>query len=332
MEFSGISLPHGLFLAPMAGFTDHAMRAVCTAHGAEYTVTEMVSAKAVVYGDRKTADLARIYEEEVPCALQLFGSEEEILARAAETMSRGVPGGMLPAAIDLNMGCPVPKVFGNGEGSALMRDPEKIYRILLAVRGATDLPVTVKLRAGIDPAHKNAVECALAAEAGGAALVAVHGRTRSEFYGGHADRAVIAAVKRAVKIPVIANGDITTAGDALAVFRETGADGVMIGRGAVGNPFLFSEIRAALDGVSYTPPTAEERAATALSELALAVAEKGESVAVREARKRLSQYLRGFRGAAALRARIHLAETAEEIGAAFDLALAEQEREGEETE
>lgn len=325
MEFSGISVPHGLFLAPMAGFTDGAMRTVCRRHGAEYTVTEMVSAKAVVYGDKKTAALARIGEEEMPCALQLFGSEPDILARAAEIMAKGIPGGVPPIAIDVNMGCPVPKVYGNGEGSALMRDPEKIRRILLALRGATDLPVTVKLRAGIDPAHKNAAECAVAAEEGGAALIAVHGRTRSEFYGGHADRAVIAEVKRAVKIPVIANGDIATAADALSVLRETGADGVMIGRGAVGNPFLFAEIRAALDGTAYLPPTKEERAETALAELSLAVREKGENFAVREARKKLAQYLRGFRGAAALRAEIHLAETEGEVRAAFRKALAAEE-------
>lgn len=309
----------------MAGFTDYAMRAVCRARGAEYTVTEMVSAKAVVFGDRKTAALARIYEDETPTALQLFGSAPDVLARAAEKMSAGVAGGVPPCAIDINMGCPVPKVYGNGEGSALMRDPEKIYRILLALRGATDLPVTVKLRAGLDPSQKNAPACALAAEAGGAALVAVHGRTRSEFYGGRADRAVIAEVKRAVKIPVIANGDIACAQDALSMLSDTGADGVMIGRGAVGNPFLFSEIRAALDGVPYLSPSREERAYTALSELSLAIREKGEGVAVREGRKRLGGYLRGFRGAAALRARLHLAETEEEVRDAFLSALREED-------
>ena len=327
MIFSGISVPHGLFLAPMAGFTDHAMRAVCHAFGAEYTVTEMVSAKAVVFGDKKTAALARIYGDEAPAALQLFGSEPDILARAAEKMSAGVEGGIPPAAIDINMGCPVPKVYGNGEGSALMCDPEKIYRILLALRGATDLPVTAKLRAGIDPQNRNAVDCALAAEAGGAALLAVHGRTRSEFYGGRADRGIIAEVKRAVHIPVIANGDILTAADALSMLAETGADGVMIGRGAVGNPFLFSEIRAAIDGTPYAPPTREERVDTALLELSLAIREKGESIAVREGRKRLSCYLRGFRGAAALRAKIHLAETEDEVKTAFEEALAAERTE-----
>lgn len=321
MRYGGRELRFGLFLAPMAGFTDYGMRAVCREMGAEVTVTEMVSAKAVAYRDKKTASLARIYEGEAPCALQIFGAEAETLAHAASLLEAGVDGGIPPTAIDINMGCPVQKVYGNGEGSALMRDPEQIYRILRAVTAAVSLPVSVKLRAGLDPSRKNAVECALAAEAGGAALVAVHGRTRSEMYSGRADREIIRRVKEALSVPVIANGDITSGEEALSMLRETGADGLMIGRGAVGNPFLFGEIRAALAGEAYRPPSAEERIETAMRQLSLSVQDKGEALAVREARGTLGQYLRAFRGAAALRARIHLAETVEDVTSVFREAL-----------
>lgn len=321
MRYAGQELRFGLFLAPMAGFSDYGMRAVCREMGAEVTVTEMVSARAVVYRDKKTAALSRIYEGEEPCALQLFGGEAETLARAASLSERGAEGGIPPAAIDINMGCPVRKIYDNGEGSALMRDPEGIYRIVRAVRAAVSLPVSVKLRAGIDPSRKNAVECALAAEAGGASLVAVHGRTRSEMYGGRADREIIRRVKASLTVPVIANGDITSGEEALSMLRETGADGLMIGRGAVGNPFLFGEIRAALAGEKYFPPSAEERLETAMCQLSLSVRVKGETLAVREARGTLGQYLRAFRGAAALRARIHLAETVGDVASVFRDAL-----------
>ena len=191
MKIGSVNIKNGLILAPMAGFTDRAMRLVCHMAGAEYSVTEMVSAKAVYYGDRKTHALARIMADEGPAAVQIFGSEPDVMAHAAEVLMRGEAGGVPPVAIDINMGCPVKKVYSNGEGSALMKSPELIYKIVRAVSGAVDIPCTVKIRAGVDAAHKNAVECALAAEDAGACAVAVHGRTREEMYSGRVDTGII---------------------------------------------------------------------------------------------------------------------------------------------
>lgn len=308
MKIGNTELPHGLVLAPMAGFTDRAMRLVCKSFGAEYSVTEMVSAKAVVYNDKKTFSLARILPDEGHVAIQIFGSEPDIMAEAAGILSHPEKGAR-PVAIDINMGCPVNKIFSNGDGSALMKSPELIGRIVGAVRRSTDLPVTVKLRAGVDREHINAVPCALAAEAAGASMICLHGRTRAEMYGGTADRKIIEKVKKALQIPLIANGDITNANDALSMLSDTGADGVAIGRGAVGNPFIFSEILAALNGSSYTPPTLSEQIDTALFQLRTAVEDKGERIAIPESRKQTALYLRGFRGAALARAEINRAET-----------------------
>lgn len=313
---------NGLMLAPMAGYTDRAMRVLCSSMGAEWSVTEMVSAKATVFGDKKTEKLARILPDEGRVALQIFGSEPEVMARAAEILSHPKEGAA-PIAIDINMGCPVNKIFSNGEGSALMRSPELIGDIVRAVRGATDLPVSVKLRAGVDRASVNAVECAMAAEAAGASLICVHGRTRTEMYSGTVDREIIKNVKKSVQIPVIANGDILTGEDAVAMLEYTGADGVAIGRGAVGNPFIFSEILAAIGGEAYVPPTLAERAECALRQLRLASLDKGERIAVPEARKQIALYLKGFRGAAALRADINRAETYTEVERIISSALEE---------
>ena len=321
MNIGKTELKHGLVLAPMAGFSDRAMRLVCRRYGAEYTVTEMVSAKAVTFGDKKTAAIARIGEDEGPVALQLFGSEPDVMAKATELMSGGVAGFVSPVAIDINMGCPVNKIFSNGEGSALMRDPELIYRIVKATVGATDLPVTVKLRSGVDREHINAVECAQAAEAGGAAAIALHGRTRIELYSGRADREVIGDVKKTLHIPLIANGDITSGEEALNMLCTTGADAIMIGRGAIGNPFVFAEIRAALIGKPYTPPSVEERVECALTELRYAIADKGERIAIPEARGRIAMYIRSFRGAAQIRARVNCAQTYDEVASALSMAL-----------
>ena len=321
MNIGKTELKSGLILAPMAGFSDRAMRLVCRKYGAEYTVTEMVSAKAVTFGDKKTSQIARIGEDEGPVALQLFGSEPDVMAKATEMMAGGVAGFVPPVAIDINMGCPVNKIFSNGEGSALMRDPELIYRIVKATVGATDLPVTVKLRAGIDREHINAIECARAAEEGGATAIALHGRTRAELYSGRANREIIADVKKSLHIPLIANGDITSADEALDMLRVTSADALMIGRGAIGNPFLFAEIGAALAGEPYAPPTVEERVDCALTELRYAIADKGERVAIPEARGCIALYIRSFRGAAQIRARVNRACTYDEVASALSLAL-----------
>ena len=312
----GEKLEYGLVLAPMAGFSDRAMRLLCHRYGAELSVTEMVSAKATVYGDKKTAKLAGIRPDEGRVALQIFGSEPDVMARAAEILAgKPAPGFSSPVAIDINMGCPVNKIFGNGEGSALMKNPELIYRRVGAVSSAVDIPVTVKIRAGVDREHVNAVECALAAESAGARLVCVHGRTRTEMYSGTVDREIIKNVKQHLHIPVIANGDITSGADAVEMLRYTGADGVAVGRGAVGNPFIFSEIRAAMRGEAMPEFTLAQRAQCALEQLRHAALDKGERIAVPEARKQIALYLKGFRGAAGLRAAINLATTYSEVEA-----------------
>lgn len=315
VKLGNVTLKHGLMLAPMAGYTDRAMRVVSHISGAEYSTTEMVSAKAVVYGDKKTHILARVRADEGPVALQIFGSEPSVLAEAAGVLQSGYPedGYVPPVAIDINMGCPVNKIFGNGDGSALMKNPELIFDIVKAVRGAVSIPVTVKIRSGVDASHINAVECALAAEEAGAALVCVHGRTRAQLYGGKADREIIKNVKQSLQIPVIANGDITDAESALSMLRDTGADGIAIGRAAVGNPYIFAEIEAALSGKSFTPPTLHEKIEMAKRELRLAVEDKGEAVAIPEARKKIALYFKGFRGCAMLRAGINSALTLDKV-------------------
>lgn len=311
MDFKNIREPL-LQLAPMAGYSDSAMRAVCHAQGADYSVTEMISAKAVTYKDKKTFSMAKIRPTEGAVGLQLFGNDPSVMAEAAGLISRGycgLPGEpekgeeeyLAPVAIDINCGCPVKKIFGNGEGSALMGRPELIRDIVKATVCATVLPVTVKIRAGIDGDSINAVECALAAEEGGASLVCVHGRTREQMYSGLADRAIIARVKSALRIPVLANGDIRCPEDGLAMLAETGADGLAVGRGAVGNPFIFAGLRAILAGRESVTPTLADRIETALYQLRLSVEDKGEAVAVNECRKQIGEYLHGYRGSATLR-------------------------------
>ena len=327
MKIGNTELKHGLFLAPMAGFSDRAMRRVCREMGAEYSVSEMISAKAVTFGDKKTFSLAAIREDEGPVALQIFGSEPEIMGCAAAILSEWDWSGQglaSPVAIDINMGCPVHKIYSNAEGSALMKNPDLICRIVSAVKENTYLPVTVKHRTGIDSDHINAVECALAAEAGGAELITVHGRTKVQMYSGTVDRETIKNVKQSVHIPVIANGDILSAADAISMLSDTGADGIAIGRGAVGNPFIFREIRSALAGEALTPPTLEEKVGVALWQLRLAIEDKGERIAIPEARKQIASYLHSFRGAAAIRAKINQATEYGEIERIFAAALEEE--------
>ena len=317
MRIGNTELEYGLCLAPMAGYTDRAMRILAHGYGAEYSVSEMISAKAVVFGDKKTHKLAEISADEGNVALQLFGSEPEVVAEAAALLESGESGFSAPVAIDINMGCPVHKIFSNGEGSALMRSPDLIYRIVSAAAVATRLPVTVKLRLGITEQSLNVTECAEAAAAGGAVAVCIHGRTREQMYSGKASYEKIAEVVDRLKIPVIANGDITDAASALEVLKQTGAAAVAIGRGAVGNPFVFSEIKAALSGGVYNPPSLEERVEAALLQLRLAVRFNGEKTAVTEARKQIALYLSGFRGAAAVRAKINTATTYSEVESAM---------------
>ena len=317
LKIKDLEFENGLALAPMAGFSDRAMRVVCHELGAEYSVTEMVSAKAVVYKDKKTHLLSRIMADEGPVGLQIFGSEPSVMAEAAGVLANGEEGCVPPVMIDINMGCPVPKIFSNGEGSALMKNPSLIHDIVRSVKSAISIPLGVKLRLGVDRAHINVTECALAAESAGADLITVHGRTRVEMYMGEADYSEIAKVKRALHIPLIANGDVTDFESFLRIKRETGADGVMIGRGAVGNPFLFYEIRERLSGGEYTEPSLDMRRDIALRQLSLAIEEKGEEIAVREARKQIAQYFKAFRGSAALRAEINRASTLREVESAI---------------
>ena len=313
MRIGNISIKHGLFLAPQAGYTDYAMRRVCREKGAEFLVSEMVSSRALCYHDAKTPLLARVRADELPMAVQIFGSEPYFMAEAAKMVAEGLGGGVCPTAIDINMGCPVKKIVSAGDGSALMRKPSLVYDIVHAVSSAIDLPVTVKIRAGWDEAHKNAVEVAKAAEAGGAALITVHGRTRAQLYSGYADLSVIGAVKRAVSVPVVGNGDIRSGLDALEMKQKTGCDGVMIGRGAVGNPFIFEEITVLFEKRAYTPPSLKEKLETALYQLRLAIWDKGEGTGIREARKQFCEYLRGVRGATAMRLSVMKAESYDEM-------------------
>lgn len=308
MKIGNLNFRNGLFLAPLAGVTDHPFRRLCVRCGAEYVTTEMISAKAIRYGDLKTWRLGRIYDDERPAAVQIFGSEPEIMAYAASECERRLS----PASVDINMGCPMPKIYNNGDGSALMKNPALCGELVAAVKSAVSVPVTVKIRAGIDAEHINAVDVALECEKNGADCVYVHGRTREQLYSGSSDPTVIAAVKAALKIPVVANGDVTDAASATALLEKTGADGVMVARGAMGNPWIFSEIAAALEHRPYTPPTADERLSLIKEHIAVHIAEKGER-ALPELRKHLSWYIHGLPGSAAARAEINKATTGQEL-------------------
>ncbi len=309
LKIGDVLLDNNLILGPMAGVTDLAFRRLCREQGCGAAYTEMVSAKAIFYNNRNTYDLMRVDPEEGPVALQLFGSDPEIISEMAARVEDG------PYAwIDINMGCPVPKIVNNGEGSALMKDMPRAEAILKALVRKVKKPVTVKFRKGFDREQGDAVEFAKLAESCGVAAVAVHGRTREQYYSGKADWDVIRRVKEAVNIPVIGNGDVFSPEDAGRMLEETGCDGVMIARGARGNPWIFSDTACFLDGGGKRPPRSrEELRGMILRHIRLLTEEKGEYAAVREMRKHIGWYTAGLEHSARLRSDVNLAESVEEL-------------------
>lgn len=303
IKIGKVELKKTAALAPMAGVADRAYRLMCKKFGAAYVVSEMVSAKGICYSDRKTAELCTITPEESPMAIQLFGSEPEFMAKAVDIVLRYEPD-----IIDINMGCPVPKVVNTSAGSALMKDVDLAAEITAAaVKAAGEVPVTVKIRSGWNSESLNAVMFAKTLENAGASAIAVHGRTREQYYSGEADISVIKDVKEAVSIPVIGNGDVNDLRSCLDMYEKTGCDLVMIGRGSYGNPFVFREIKAYFNGEEYVPPTLEEKMQVMLEHirLILSLSEKSEELAMHEARKHAAWYMNGYYGSAKFRGRCY---------------------------
>lgn len=309
MKIGDVKLQNNIFLAPMAGVTDLPYRVICKEQGCGLVYSEMISAKALLYGDKKTERLLKMSDIERPVAVQIFGSEPETIAFAAAQAEKAGA-----AIVDINMGCPVPKVAGNGDGCALMLKPTLVGELVRAAVGAVSIPVTVKIRKGWDEDNINAVDIALIAQEGGAAAVAVHGRTRNQMYSGKADWNIIKAVKKELNIPVIGNGDIFKASDAKDMLEYTGCDAVMIARGALGNPWIFAQ---ALEYIQtnevITLPSLRQRLSMAIRHAQSLVDEKGEYVGIREARSHISWYLKGIKGGARVRDLINHANSLLEV-------------------
>lgn len=309
LKIGKVELDNPYILAPMAGVTDLPFRLLCKEQGAGLLCMEMVSAKAIQYNNKNTKALLEIHPEELPVSLQLFGSEPDTISEIAKRIEE------LPFAIlDLNMGCPVPKIVRNGEGSALMKNPKLVYEIVSKTAKAIQKPVTVKIRKGFDDTCINAVEIAKIIEEAGASAVAVHGRTREQYYSGKADWDIIRQVKEAVSIPVIGNGDVVSGESAIAMMQQTGCDGVMIGRGAQGNPWIFSELlEYEKTGMIPPRPTKEEMNQMILKHARLQLQYKGEYLGIREMRKHVSWYTTGLPNSARLRAKINAVESLVEL-------------------
>lgn len=315
-----VQISNRLVLAPLAGITDLVFRGICKQMGAGLVFTEMISDQGLIYANRESFGIMEISDAERPVGVQIFGSKPEPMAKAAAIVARETP-----ELVDINMGCPVPKVVKNGEGAALMKDPDKAMQIIRAVKSASGLPVTVKIRKGWDEHTACAVEFAIACEEAGASAVSVHGRTRSQFYSGDADWGVIRSVKRALKIPVIGNGDVWKPHDAFKMVEETGCDAVMIGRGCLGNPWLFSRTLESTGSLEAPSPSLDERIGVAVRHLDEVVKKRGERLGVPYMRKHLGWYVKGLAEAARLRRSINAAGTLCEVKAILN-AIADQPR------
>ena len=309
MKIKDIEFENNIFLAPMAGIADRAFRELCINYGAGYTVTEMVSSKGLTMGDKKSKELLTLGEIENPAGAQIFGDDPEIMAQAAQKCLE-----FRPNIIDINMGCPAPKIAMNGGGASLMKNPKLAGEIVKAVSEAVDIPVTVKIRKGWDDESITAVELAQIAEKNGASAITVHGRTRMQMYSGKVDYDIIAKVKKAVDIPVIANGDVTDEQSAAIMLEKTNADAIMIGRGALGNPWIFRRINAYLSECRVLPDVSiNEKMAVMLKHIQKIIEYKGEYTAMREARHHAAYYTKGIRGGAALRKEISTFEHFEQL-------------------